>query len=290
MADPAPLDASPPDAVRDELVDRLKKELAEKTEMAARADARASAYEAKERTRVSGFQPEAQHFFKEFLRDEIEAHHKDTTFAADVAPLAVWADEYTAKADIASQGALAAASYVASRSVKRLRDEASAGAKAAETLAATMKENEELKAANAKVAKDYAEAVALSEERQKGLSALQAELARAGLFADKFDFSKLTSREETSAEGAAPTEPHKAAGGATPALETVRAEASKAGMMANASRANPLEQGGGDLLTNLLSRSSGGLRVQASGTAHGFLGAQSSETTDIAAIIRATAA
>ena len=275
------------ETVRDDLVERLKKELAEQTELAARANARAGVFEEKERSRVAAYQPEAQYFMKEFLKEEIEAHHQGTTFMDDVKPLGVWSDEFTAKKDITSQGALATCSYIASRGIKRLREQASAGAAASETLANTMRENETLKQDKDKLQRDYDEAIGLANERQKGLEALQAELTKAGLMQEKFDFSKLASRE---AEPPAVGEPHQAVGGSgTPALETVKAEASRAAAMAGSSRGgNPLESSG-DLLSNLLNRSSGGLRMHASGTSHSFLGAQNSEGTDIAAILRQTA-
>lgn len=276
--EPVPMVA---ESARDELVERLKKELAEKTEGEARANARAGIFEEKERSRVAAFQPEAQYFMKEFLKDEIETHHKDSSFMADVAPLGVWSDEFTAKKDITSQGALAACSYIASKGIKRLREQASVGATATETLASTMKENEQLKQDKNKLQRDYDECMELANERQKGLEVLQSKLLEAGLMNEKFDFSKLTSREKE--PPAAALEPHQTT--ATPALETVKAEASKA---AQSRAGNPLERSG-DLLSSLLSRSSGGLRMTASGTAHSLLGAQEGAGTDIAAIMRATA-
>ena len=94
---------------------------------------------------------------------------------------------------------------------------------------------------------------------------------------EKFDFSKLTSRE---ADAPKPTEPH--VGGAAPALEAVKAEASKAG---GAMSGNPIQQQ--DLLSSLLSRSSGGLRMNASGTQHAFLGASGGEGNLIASLTAA---
>ena len=179
------VDAAPPpaqpEAVRDDLVERLKKENQDLLAAAAAANARAGVFEEKERSRVAAYQPEAQFFMKEFLKDEIEAHHQGTTFMADVAPLGVWSDEFTAKKDITSQGALAACSYIASKGIKRLREQASAGATANETLANTMKENETLKQDKSKLQRDYDEAIGLATERQKGLEILQAKLTEAGL-------------------------------------------------------------------------------------------------------------
>ena len=264
------------DQNRDELVERLKRELADKTEGEARANARMNVYEAKERSRISAWQEDAKFFMSEFVNEEIEAHHPGLS-KDDVAPLGNWAATYHEKADIASQGALAAVSYVASKGIKRLREEASKGAAAATTLAETMKQNEELAAQNSKLQKDYAEAMTLCDERQKGLETLQAELVKGGLMNEKFNFSKLTSREQT------PAEPHAAMGAATPSLEVVKAEASKA---ASGSSGNPIQQA--DLLQSLLANSRGSLRMGQSSTQHAFLGASNGEA-DIGSILRGAA-
>ena len=262
---------SAPDAVRDELVEGLKRQLAEQTEKAASAAQRAGVFEERERARVSAWQPEAQFFMKEFLMDEADKYHAGTTLKADIAPLGAWSDEFTQKKDITSQGALAAASYIASKGVKRLREEASQLKPVQESLAGALKENEELKQGKDKLQRDYDEVMQLANERQKGLEILQEKLAQAGLFNEKFDFSKMTSREADAPSK--PAEPHASGAAATPALETVKAEASKAAG-GNQARANPLEN---DLLEGLLSRSNGGLRVGTSGTQHAFLGAANTE-------------
>ena len=275
MTDVSNAAAAPPaEAARDELVERLKADLAAKTEETARANARASIYEGKERERIAAWQPEAEYFMREFVNDEIDNYHQGTSLKADVAPLGVWAQEYTNKADLASQGALAAVSYVASKGIKRLRDQASQNASAAETLAATMKQNEELTEKNSKLQRDYDDALAIMEERQKGLETLQAELSRAGLMQEKFEFSKISSREANPPPVAAVAAPPAA-------LETVKAEASKA---AGAAKANPLE---GDLMATLLARSTGGLRYTHSNTNHAWVGAPSGEP-DIASVLRSS--
>jgi hypothetical protein len=214
----------------------------------------------------------------DFVGEEVKQHYPE--LADDVAVFtgaSGWANTYTEKPDIQAQGALAAVSYVASKGIKRLREQASQGAQAATTLAETMKQNEELVAANAKLQKDCDDYKVLSDERQKGLEALQAELTRAGLFSEQFNFSKLTSREQVPP----PAEPH-AAGAAAPApsLEVVKAEASKA---AGAAVANPVKQE--DLLQSLLGRSNGGLRMAPSGTNHAHLGQISGEP-DLGALLR----
>ena len=274
MADTETMSTTAAEQNRDDLVERLKSELAAKTKGEAEAQARMAVYEGKERARISAWQEDAKFFMSEFVNEEIDAHHPGLS-KEDVAPLGTWASTYHEKADIASQGALAAVSYVASKGIKRLREQASQGAAAATTLAETMKQNEELTAQNAKLQKDYSEAMTLCDERQKGLETLQAELVKGGLMNEKFDFSKLASREKV----APPAEPHAAAA-ATPSLEVVKAEASKA---AGASSGNPIQQS--DLLSSLLANSRGSLRMGQSSTQHAFLGAANGEA-DIGSILR----
>ena len=265
------------DQNRDDYVERLKTDLAAKTAEAANVTARMAVFEAKERARIAGWQPEAESFMCDWINKEVAEHHPQ--LSDDVAPFTSekgWAKTFTDKPDIVTQAPLAAVSYIASKGVKRLIDRASAGDAAQATLAETMKQNEDLTARNAKLQKECDDYKALSDERQKGLETLHAELIRGGLRAEQFDFSKLTSREKVA-------EPHEAAA-ATPSLEAVKAEASKA---AGAAPANPLQQE--DLLTGLLSRSNGGLRMGTSGTNHALLGAANGEP-DIGALLRSAPA
>lgn len=259
-------------------MEQLKSQLAEQTAKAAQANQQLEFFNGRERERISAFQGESQFFFNDFMKEEIEKHHQGTSLAADVAPLGVWANEYHQKKDITSQGALAAASYVASKSIKRLRDEASKLPSMQDSLASALKENEELKQGKDKLQRDYDEAIGLANDRQGALVILEEKLHAAGLTNEKFDFSKLTSRE---ADADKPAEPHAAA--AAPALETVKAEASKAAGAAVS--ANPIQQQ--DLLTSLLTRSTAGLRMTASGTQHAFVGAAGGEGNLMASLAAA---
>ena len=272
---------------REDVIKHLKEQLAAKTTEAATYQASATAanernagYEAREYKRIAAWQPDAKDFMCDFVGEEVKNHFPE--LADDVAVFtgaSGWAHTYTEKPDIQAQGALAAVSYVASKGIKRLREQASQGAQAATTLAETMKQNEELQATNAKLQKDCQDYKELSDERQKGLETLQAELIRGGLFTDQFNFSKLTSREQE----APPPEPHAMGNaGATPSLEVVKAEASKA---AGAAAANPVKQE--DLLQSLLGRSNGNLRMGPSGTNHAHLGQVNGEP-DIGALLRST--
>tara|TARA_X000001036_G_scaffold183167_2_gene173130 strand:- start:634 stop:1503 length:870 start_codon:yes stop_codon:yes gene_type:complete len=289
MADSEIANSSAADQNRDDLVSRLKKELEAKTMEAATYQAsaqsaaeRMAVFEGKERARISAWQDDAKYFMSEFVNEEIDAHHPGIS-KEDVAPLSNWANTYHEKPDIASQGALAAVSYIASKGIKRLRDQASQGAAAQATLAETMKANEDLTAANTKLQKECDDFKTLCDERQKGLETLQAELIKGGLISESTNFSKLFAREKV----APPAEPHSQASGvaaATPSLEVVKAEASKAA--GASSSGNPIQQN--DLLDSLLSRSTGGLRMGASGTNHALLGAANGEP-DIASLLRSAA-
>ena len=267
------------DENRDDVIKHLKDQLAAKTKSEAEVNARMQGLEAREKARIAAWQPDCKDFMCDFVGEEVKTHYPE--LADDVAVFtgaSGWANTYTEKADIQAQGALAAVSYVASKGIKRLREQASQGAQAATTLAETMKANEDLTAANAKLQKDCDDYKALSDERQKGLETLQAELTRAGLFSEQFNFSKMTSREQVAP---LPAEPHMGGGAAAaPSLEVVKAEASKA---AGAAVANPVKQE--DLLQSLLGRSSGGLRMGPSGTNHAHLGAINGEP-DLSALLR----
>ncbi len=198
MADPetsTPVAAA--ESNRDDLVERLKREAAAATAAKAEAEARMEGLMAREKARIYGWQPECKDFMCDFINSEVEEHHPQLKDDVAVFTGATgWANTYTEKPDVQAQGALAAVSYVASKGIKRLREQASQGAAAQTTLAETMKQNEDLQAQNAKLQKDYQEAMTLCDERQKGLETLQAELIKGGLMNEKFNFSKLTSREK----------------------------------------------------------------------------------------------
>jgi hypothetical protein len=259
--------AAPPELERDALVETLKRELASKTEEVAVANARSELFEDKERSRVGAWKDDCKYFVNELMLD-VDAESK-----ADMAPLATWVDEYSNKKDITAQTALARGFSVASAKFKRLREDASVSGKASETLGATMKELEDLKASDKSKSQRISDLETLADERQKSAEKLQAQLSKAGLLEAKFDFSKLASREKVAEPSAAIEN----------ALGAVTVNASKGA--ASSSKANPFEAGGG-LAQFVMNRSSGGLRVGASGTQHALLGS-TDNNTDIAAALRA---
>lgn len=163
------------DGVSQEMYDKLKAEFDQKTQDLAEARARSGLFEAKERTRITAFQPAAQEFMADLMADA------DAETKADLAPLQTWSNEFHDKADILSQAPLARLVACASAKLKRSRDEASANATASGTLGQTMKDLEAITGERDSLKQRLDEVSALADERQLGLEKLQDLIARAGL-------------------------------------------------------------------------------------------------------------
>jgi len=274
MADPAadPVVPAAPaaEAFSAEYVASLKKQIEDSQKSEAGMKAKYDQYEAKERERVSSWQPAAKQFISELL-GEVDAEAK-----ADMAPLQTWADEYVSKRDIQAQAPLARMVSCASAQLKRVREEASVGSKATETLGATMKELESLKESDSNKTTRIAELEELVKEQQANAKTLQDELAKAGLMADKFDFSKVSSREKNAAPEGEEAKPVGLAAGTSNASR-------------GAAMGNPFDT---DLVEYATKYGGGGsLRVLQSGTPHALLGVSAASpdagTADIMAALRA---
>jgi hypothetical protein len=195
----------------------------------------------------------------------------------DVKPLQGWSDVFDSKEEISEVATgLAATTYIASRGIKRMQAEASKHAEIAAASATVHKENEELKSKMAKLEGENTALNELAELRQDSLAKLNAKICQMGGAADTFDFTKMSSREQ----GAPPAEPHTLGAGAGLSLEMVKAEASKQAVGRTVTQSK-----GGDLLSDLLGRANGSLRMTSSGTQHALLGASNGEA-DIASILR----
>ena len=255
MSDVPVTDAPVADSIRDELVERLKRENAELMDRATRGEQRASIFEEKERTRIASYEGEAKFFMQDFLKTETE---NDPEARAEVAALGTWADEYTKKQDIVSQAPLARMSYIASKGVKRLRDEASQLPEIKDSLSKSMAALEEMTASRDKLQRENDDQRGLLDERQAALEKLNEKIVAAGMAAEKFNFAKATAREV-----APPSEPAKVE---TAALEAGKVNASKS--------ANPLEAQRDHLFDFINSSGGGGasLRIQPSQTQHAYLG------------------
>lgn len=260
--------ASTEDGVSKETFEALKRQLAEKTQDLADARARSEVFENKERTRIAAFQPAAVEFMGQLMEGA------DAETVADLAPLKTWAGEFHQKADIIAQAPLARLVSCASAKLKRSRDEASANSETANTLANTIKELETTKTERDGLRQRVGELETLADERQAGLEKLSAELARAGLMQDRFNFSKLSSREKGAPAGAVKEEAAPTGG-------------ESAGLVASSSKASKAPVAPTDhLLSEIMKRGGGGLKVMGSGTSHSLLGNTSAEG-DILAALRA---
>ena len=252
------------ESVTMEQYEALKKQLEQKSADLADARARSDVFEQKERTRIAAFQPDAVAFMTDMM-DGADAETK-----ADLGPLQTWASEFHTKSDILAQAPLARLVSCASAKLKRTREEASVNSEATVTLSNAMKDVEALKGERDTLRQRVGELEVLANERQEGLEKLQAELTKAGLMQDKFNFSKLTSREKAPQEAAAP--------------EAEQAQANIKAEVVNASKASSSAARTDGLLADILSRGSGGLRMAPSGTSHAWLGNSSGDGDLVSAL------
>ena len=245
-----------------EAFNAMKAQLESRNQELADARAQGKVFEERERQRVGGWQNDVKDLLKEMMASG------DPELKADVAPLEPWAAEYAQKSDIIAQRPLARVMSEASRTIKRVREEASVNKDAASTLSDTMKQMDVLKGERDNLRQRLDEMSKLADERQDGMMKLQEELTKAGLLSDKHDFSKILNREKPAAEAAA------AAGVAAPG---VKAEMPSAGVVVETSQAsrgstsssNPFEA---DPLLAMCMRGEGSGRIVQSNTSHSMLG------------------
>ena len=171
-----------------------------------------------------------------------------------MASMKEWATNCHQSASIETAYPLARLMSCASATMKRTREEASIASQNSETLSSTMKELESVKLELASKSQRVSELETFCTDQQKANEEMQDALARAGILKEKFDFSKISSRE-----AAAPAEPAKIV--ETSSLQTVTSNASK----------GPVE----DMLFSYVNKNSsgGGLRIRQSSTNHPHLGA-----------------
>ena len=260
-----------------EAFNAMKAQLENRNQELADARAQGAVFEERERQRVGGWQGDVKDLLKEFME------RGDPELKADVAPLEPWASEYAGKQDIIAQRPLARVMCEASKTLKRVREEASVNRDAAATLSNTMKELDSLKGERDNLRTRLDEMSKLADERQDGMIKLQEELTRAGLLSDKHDFSKILNREKPAADAAAAAVIATGDGKAPEAsASNVKVETTQASRGA-ASSANPLES---DQLMALCMRGQGSGRVFQSTTSHPHLG-NNGMPGDIMAAIRA---
>jgi hypothetical protein len=239
------------DAFSKETVDKLKAELAAKSEEAAKLRAFKNSHDEKQRDAISKLQPEIQTFV-----DGLIGTHAD--FAEDMKPIGDWAKSCHQSQSLETAMPLARVLSCASAQFKRTREEASALSGQAESLGTTMKELEEIKADNVAKLQRISELETLCNDRQEAAEKMQEELAKAGVLREKFDFSKLSSREVGAPKGGVKNTDE------SPGLSAVTSNASRG--------TGPVDD---ELMSFVRGAASniGSHRISQSGTGHSQLGA-----------------
>jgi hypothetical protein len=284
MSDPTdPVDSQQPVApdstetsVSLEAFNAMKAQLHSRNQELADARAQGKVFEERERQRVGGWQSDVKELLQEFM------DRGDPELKADVAPLEPWASEYSNKQDIIAQRPLARVMCEASKTIKRVREEASVNKDAALALSNTMKELDGIKGERDNLKQRLDEMSKLADERQDGMLKLQEELTKAGLLSDKHDFSKILNREKPVSEAVssviastrAEHKPVEAEAGVI--VETTQASR-------GTTRANPFES---DPLLAMCLRGQGNSRIFHSGTNHHLLG-NNGNAGDVMAGLRA---
>jgi len=245
-------------------VNDLKAQLQRQTEQNATMKARQEAEDSRKREYLTTMQPIVTEWVKEAVEDETMA-----PFRHEFGPLTAFGEGLSQATSIDTALPFARAISCHSAKFKRKVEEFSQTKDASDRLAAANKELDEVKADRDTKASRIAELENLCDERLKAAEAMQEKLAKYGGITEKYDFSKLGSRET------APPEGSQSSSG-TP----------KGGAP---SRSAPPAQNVDPLFAFVGKSGGGGLRIGQSGTAHHFLGnvsGQSSEA-DISAAIRA---
>lgn len=235
-----------------EYVEKLKADLAAKADEASKLKAFKTQHDDKQREVISKLQPDIQGFIEGLVKDNAD-------YAQDMRPLQEWSRSCHESTSLETAMPLARVISCASAAYKRTREEASVLSEKANTLGSTMKELEELKAADSAKAQRITELEALANERQEANTRLQEELAKAGLVKDRFDFSKVASRE------AAPKEEDKAAATGESGLTAVTSNASRGPAVAMDDELMSFVRGS--------SKSMGSSKIMQSATPHAYLGA-----------------
>lgn len=247
--------------VSKESFDKLKAERAAEAEEMAKLRAFKNTHDQKQRDVIAKLQPDIASFVNEIVKS-------NSDHASEMDSIAEWSRGCHESRSLDTAMPLARFVSCASATFKRTREEASSNAEKASTLGNTMKDLETVTADRDSKAKRIAELEDLCNERQTAMSKLQEQLAQAGVLKDKFDFSKLSSREANCSAEAAKETP-------TAALTQVTSVASR-GVVED------------ELMSFVGGFSSVGThRINQSGTAHAHLGATTgSVESEIEAAIR----
>ena len=180
-------DVVPAAAAADEL-ERLRQDLVTERQRNAALIKKTEAIDQQKREQISSMRDEVENFVSELGNDFPD-------FKLDMSPITNWAKTCHTQADPEHQLPLARVLSCASVKVKRTLEQASQKTADAETMGATMKELEALKAENQKRTKNESELEALVRERDHQLAELDAVIKEHKIGTAKFDFSKVSARE-----------------------------------------------------------------------------------------------
>ena len=185
------------EAFSKEYVADLQAKIASQSEETAKLRAFKSTHDAKQRDIIAKLQPD----IKSFVNDLVAAN---PDHAAEMKGIQDWSEGCHESSSLETAMPLARIISCASSQYKRTREEASVASERAGSLGATMKELEEIKSDRDSKMLRISELEKLCSDRQDSMEQLQEALAKAGVIKDKFDFSKLSSREVNATDAEVP--------------------------------------------------------------------------------------
>jgi len=176
--------------VTKETFDETKKLADERGSELAAARAQLEAYQTRDRNKLKSYQPDMASLVEELstAADVESKPHFDAMLD--------WSRTASERPNLGVQMQLGTVIHACASTLKRVREEASVGSATADQLAAAAKENESLKADNVSKDRRIGELSNSLKELQENSEKLQQQLQHAGALAEKFDFSKASSREE----------------------------------------------------------------------------------------------
>ena len=263
MTDAASTPLESGDTFTKDYVENLKAKIAEQSEETAKLRAFKSTHDQKQRDVISKLQPEITSYVDVLVKENPD-------FSAEMKGIVDWSRNCHESSSLETAMPLARVISCASAQYKRTREEASVMSERAGSYGETCKELETTKADRDQKNQRISELEALCNDRQESMEKLQVELAKAGVIKDKFDFSKLSSREANKEDAAG-----EQAGDVKAGIEQVTSVASR---------------GFADELMSFVNghtKMSGGThRINQSSTSHAHLGATAgSMESEIAAAI-----
>ena len=241
----------------------LKAQLQRQAEQNATMKARQEVDDTRKREYLTTMQPVVAEWVKEAVEDEAMA-----PFRHEFGPLTAFGDGLSQATSLDTALPFARAISCHSAKFKRKVDEFSQTKEASDRLAAANKELDELKVERDAKASRITELQNLCDERLNVAEAMQEKLAKYGGVTEKYDFSKLGSRETSPPEGSRGSS--SMSNGGPP-------------------RSAPPDRKLDPLFAFVGNSGGGGLRIGHSGTTHHFLGNVSGQSSDadISAAIRA---